>query len=248
MRSFYCLTLLCLTILTGCTRPVGGPCEFESHLGTAQIISTENGKHLARFDPGEASFTTSKIPFSRDTKYEVRQQITKETGTLYPAQLSLITKGTCTPENFSLLATEQTSRAIFLPFNREGQIEPESEQKVSQLGAIVKKLNNSWPNLTVTLCGQTHREGTEEYNLELGNRYARIVADQLIQSGVPGDKITTISFGEAPCPNSNFFPDEVKNGTWFSFYLTEKSASAADGQFSQTMETLFLMSPFSMSL
>jgi len=230
MRSFYYLILLLLILLTGCARPVGGPCEFESHFGVAQIISSENGETFAQFDPGTDHFTASKLSFSPKTKYAVKHRIQGEPGTLYPAQLSLITKGTCTPENFSLIATEEMSRGIFLPFNQDGQIEPESEQNISQLGTIVKKLDATWPNLTITLCGQTHREGTEEYNLELGNRYARIVANQLTQSGISSDKITTISFGEVPCPNSSFFPDEVKNGAWFSFYLTEKSARAAKDQ------------------
>jgi TPR repeat protein/outer membrane protein OmpA-like peptidoglycan-associated protein len=227
MRYFYYLILLCLTLLTSCTRLVGGPCEGESHFGVAHVVSVENGKVLARFDPGDSSFTTSKLPFSPGAQYTVKHQIKGESGTLYPAQLALITKGSCTPENFSLIATEEMSRGIFLPFDQEGQIEPESTQKIGQLSTIFKKLESSWPDLTVTLCGQTHREGTEEYNLDLGNRYARIVADQLGQNGVTGDKVTTISFGEVPCPQSNFFPDDVRNGIWFNFYLTEKSANAA---------------------
>ena len=230
MRYYYIL-LPCLLLLCGWYRPVGGSCEFESRVGTAQIIVQDGGKTSARFAPVHGDFTAHQIPFSRTTQYAVKQKIQGKGGTLYPAQLAIITKGTCTPYRFSLLATEETSRAIFLQFSKEGQNSPETQHTTNQLIAIFKKLNRYWPDLSVNLCGQAQHDGSREYNLTLGTRYINAIANQLQQTGISAAKIRSISLGEIPCPNSTCFADEIENGVWFSFHLTVESATHAQHEY-----------------
>lgn len=50
------------------------------------------------------------------------------------------------------------------------------------------------PKLTIE--GHTDEQGTTEYNLALGDRRARAVADYLIAQGVDKTLVTTITFGE----------------------------------------------------
>ncbi len=49
--------------------------------------------------------------------------------------------------------------------------------------------------------GYTDERGTEEYNLELGNRMARQVARYLEKAGLPKARLKTVSYGEErpPC-------------------------------------------------
>jgi len=230
MRFLYPLFFLCSILLTSCQRPVGGPCEFETRIGVAQIVRAEDGKNFASFNPMEGTFTSQRIPFSPEMTFEVHQRFDGGEGSIYPAQLAIMTKGSCTPYNFALLATETTSRGVFLPFDKKGQLAPHTKARVIQLAAVYKKLDSNWPDLSLSLCGQTQRQGTEEYNFNLANHYIKRVTDLLQQNGVDTSRITTIAFADASCSETPPSPEKDKNGVWFNLYLTEKSATAAQDQ------------------
>ncbi len=55
---------------------------------------------------------------------------------------------------------------------------------------------SSHPELRVVLRGHADQEGTEEYNLSLGERRALAVRDHLIGAGIDGSKLETVSFGK----------------------------------------------------
>ncbi|MBI3644800.1 MAG: peptidoglycan-associated lipoprotein Pal [Acidobacteriales bacterium] len=61
------------------------------------------------------------------------------------------------------------------------------------------------PNIHITIEGHCDERGSTEYNLALGTNRADAVKNALIQSGVGGDRIKTISYGkEKPfCTESN---------------------------------------------
>ncbi len=55
------------------------------------------------------------------------------------------------------------------------------------------------PGKMVQVAGHCDDRGTQEYNLALGERRALAVRTYLIQTGVPGERLLTISYGkEAP--------------------------------------------------
>jgi len=62
-----------------------------------------------------------------------------------------------------------------------------------------------YPQVMVRIEGNADERGTREYNLALGSRRAESVRSHLISQGVPGGRITTISYGkERPIdPGSN---------------------------------------------
>jgi peptidoglycan-associated lipoprotein len=49
----------------------------------------------------------------------------------------------------------------------------------------------------VQIQGHCDERGTEEYNLALGDRRARAVKEYLTALGIPNEKLSTISYGEA---------------------------------------------------
>ena len=61
---------------------------------------------------------------------------------------------------------------------------------VSKIGA-----NPSWKLIVVE--GHCDERGSEEYNLALGERRANTVKQYLVDSGVSGARVDTVSFGEA---------------------------------------------------
>jgi peptidoglycan-associated lipoprotein len=58
------------------------------------------------------------------------------------------------------------------------------------------RLMREHPEFSVVLEGHTDERGTREYNLALGQRRADAVRQYLIDLGVPGSQMRTISYGE----------------------------------------------------
>lgn len=71
--------------------------------------------------------------------------------------------------------------------------------KASERGKVegVAKYLESNPTHAVRVAGHCDERGTEGYNLSLGERRAHAVREYLMKLGVPGNRIGTISYGEA---------------------------------------------------
>ena len=70
---------------------------------------------------------------------------------------------------------------------------------------LLKSIFQDFPSAVVTVEGHCDERGSAEYNLGLGDRRSTSAKDFLVQLGVPGDKLKTISYGkERPvCTESN---------------------------------------------
>jgi peptidoglycan-associated lipoprotein len=55
---------------------------------------------------------------------------------------------------------------------------------------------NQYPQYTITIEGHADERGTREYNLALGARRATAVKSFLVQNGVNGGRIRTVSYGK----------------------------------------------------
>jgi peptidoglycan-associated lipoprotein len=71
-----------------------------------------------------------------------------------------------------------------------------SDQRTT-LQANVGAINQHADWKTVVLEGHCDERGSEEYNLALGERRANSVKQYLVDSGVSGARIDTVSFGES---------------------------------------------------
>jgi peptidoglycan-associated lipoprotein len=60
----------------------------------------------------------------------------------------------------------------------------------------LKAIFAAFPDASVTIEGHCDERGSAEYNLALGDRRAAAAKEFLIQLGVPGDKLKTISYGK----------------------------------------------------
>jgi peptidoglycan-associated lipoprotein len=60
----------------------------------------------------------------------------------------------------------------------------------------LKAIFSSFPDASVTIEGHCDERGSAEYNLALGDRRATAAKEFLVQLGVPGDKLKTISYGK----------------------------------------------------
>lgn len=60
----------------------------------------------------------------------------------------------------------------------------------------LKKIMQDFPSASIVVEGHCDERGSAEYNLGLGDRRAAAAKEFLIQLGVPGDKLKTISYGK----------------------------------------------------
>ena len=72
--------------------------------------------------------------------------------------------------------------------------------EISSEGQQILKRQADWlrryGNVSVTIEGHCDERGTREYNLALGERRAQAVKNVLAAAGIPGSRISTISYGK----------------------------------------------------
>lgn len=211
-KSLVLLILFALTF-SGCTgRMVGGRCDYETVIGTVLISQKQDGP-LAQFFPAGKGFEQSKVRFSPEMDFQVRQPTdSKRSDIPYPAELSAITKGSCTPYRLELLSSEYFSRGIFLSFNDSGQLTAAAQTRFDQLLLIFHRLDQSWPYLVIELCWQAGQRGSENYFQQID----RLLAQQ----GVPETQIHSAAVSESPWPGRSLSATEETGGVWFRFLLT----------------------------
>jgi len=82
-------------------------------------------------------------------------------------------------------------------------LRPESGDVLTRVAAYLRRN----PQTSIIVEGHCDERGTEEYNRSLGERRALALRDTLIQQGVSGDRIRTLSYGEDRPADSNH--DEI---------------------------------------
>ncbi|MGC8660631.1 MAG: peptidoglycan-associated lipoprotein Pal [Desulfomonilaceae bacterium] len=99
-----------------------------------------------------------------------------------------------------LQGVQTTLKTIYFDFDNY-TLSPEAQAAINYDADILKR----YPNLTVVAEGHCDERGTAEYNLALGERRAGAVVERLQALGIPGNRLSTVSFGsELPVdPNHN---------------------------------------------
>jgi outer membrane protein OmpA-like peptidoglycan-associated protein len=198
---------------------VGGSCSYETVIGVARIVSRHGEETDVRFDAGKRGFQTTHVPYSSEMKFTLRQMLHGKRGTRYPAELSIITQGSCTPYNLNLLATEDYVRTRFLSLNNEGQPDTATLLQTEQIAATFTKVLKSWPQLRLNICGESSSARSSEYSQNLGEHYARLFQHKLEALGIAGDQIQLSSAGENSCSGDPLLISENRNGAWLNFQL-----------------------------
>ena len=71
-------------------------------------------------------------------------------------------------------------------------IREDGRQTLNRQAEWLKK----YTNYQITIAGHCDERGTREYNLALGERRANAVKSALVQQGIPGGRVATISYGK----------------------------------------------------
>jgi peptidoglycan-associated lipoprotein len=84
------------------------------------------------------------------------------------------------------------SKTVYFAFDKQN-ITPESKEKIAKQIEWLKQ----YPSVSMVVEGHCDPRGTEEYNIALGERRASSVRKELVDSGISGDRITTMSYGKS---------------------------------------------------
>ena len=94
--------------------------------------------------------------------------------------------------------TEQLARDvqdIFFDYDQYA-VRADDQATLTRDAEALKRILSSFPTQSVIIEGHCDDRGSAEYNLGLGDRRAGAVRDALVQLGVPGDRLRTISYGK----------------------------------------------------
>jgi peptidoglycan-associated lipoprotein len=103
------------------------------------------------------------------------------------------------------MLTENLSqlRPVFFDYDKS-DIRSDQMEVLQRDAQILRQISNK-----VQIQGHCDERGTEEYNLALGDRRARMVREYLTSLGIEGEKLDAISYGE-----SRPFAKEHNEGAW----------------------------------
>lgn len=89
----------------------------------------------------------------------------------------------------------QQAQDAFFDFDKS-DIRSDARDALTHDAGLLKQIFAQDPNFTVVVEGHCDERGSAEYNLALGDRRASAAKDLLVQLGVPGDRLKTISYGK----------------------------------------------------
>jgi peptidoglycan-associated lipoprotein len=90
---------------------------------------------------------------------------------------------------------QRESQDAFFDYDKS-DIRPDARDALTKDAGLLKRIFAQDPSFTVVVEGHCDERGSAEYNLALGDRRASAAKDMLVQLGVPGDRIRTISYGK----------------------------------------------------
>ena len=96
------------------------------------------------------------------------------------------------PDADGILFNKATGlKTIYFDFD-SSTLRADAREMLKANADMIKK----YPKTMIQIAGHCDERGTQQYNLALGERRALAVRDYLIQLGIPGSQLATISFGK----------------------------------------------------
>src|ERR1019366_2439427 len=98
----------------------------------------------------------------------------------------------------TLSAAEMLSRQsqdAFFDYDKN-DLRPDARQALTTNAELLKRIFAKDPTLVVIVEGHCDERASAEYNLGLGDRRATAAKEFLVQLGIPGDRLKTISYGK----------------------------------------------------
>jgi peptidoglycan-associated lipoprotein len=102
---------------------------------------------------------------------------------------------TVTPKLTGVEILQRDGQDAYFDYDKS-DIRPDARQALTTDADVLKRAFDADPNLVVIVEGHCDERGSAEYNLGLGDRRATAAKEFLVQLGVSGEKLKTISYGK----------------------------------------------------
>ncbi len=89
----------------------------------------------------------------------------------------------------------QQVQDVFFAYN-EYNVEEDARTTLTRDATAIKTILTDFPSASLIIEGHCDERGSAEYNLGLGDRRATSTKEFLVQLGVPGDRLRTVSYGK----------------------------------------------------
>ncbi len=89
----------------------------------------------------------------------------------------------------------QQGQDVYFDYDKS-DIRADQQATVAHDADLLKRIFQQDPSVRIQVEGHCDERGSAEYNLALGDRRATADKDALVALGVPGDRLTTISYGK----------------------------------------------------
>jgi peptidoglycan-associated lipoprotein len=90
---------------------------------------------------------------------------------------------------------ESDVQDVYFDYDKS-DVREDARDVLTRDATAIKAILSDFPNATIVVEGHCDERGSAEYNLGLGDRRASAAKDFLVQLGVPGDRLRTISYGK----------------------------------------------------
>ena len=99
------------------------------------------------------------------------------------------------PPTISLSERLSEVQDAYFDYDQSG-IRPDARDTLTKDASVLMSILRDFPNAAIIIEGNCDERGSAEYNIGLGDRRASAAKDFLIQLGVSGDRLRTISYGK----------------------------------------------------
>ena len=94
-------------------------------------------------------------------------------------------------DNLQRAIDEGQVKHVYFPYDK-AQLTAEAKRTLE----VNARVFQQFPQVSIIIEGHCDERGTEEYNLALGDRRAQATKNHLVELGIQGSRLETISFGE----------------------------------------------------
>ena len=182
LKAIHLLLLSCTLALTSCTFDRAKTATRHGSKAIQALFSNTTESRSIDYNTTFPKADKTKVCF---------EKINSNTKTSTYTQIH---QSSLAPENLALYTTSDEPMYKSIYFSPKEHAVSESKYR-KQIQSIANELNNN-PYLFILVEGHTDNNGTQTYNMSLGNERAQSVKKILLSCGVNKNQIKTVSYGK----------------------------------------------------
>ena len=188
-RLGYCWPMIGLLILSACAAPkirISNDPDPKNFFVLIPDLSGKTGQIIVKNDAGEQTITSPGAV----VEVKNRQTLPQQQKSMTTSEIEAIFKD-------AIKSRPQSSVRYILYFKHElSELTESSRKSLPWIVNRITKAVNKCRSCDILIVGHTDTTGTDMHNLALGLERAQVIANKLIELGIPSDQMDITSYGE----------------------------------------------------